>query len=161
MRSIILCKSTHHGNTAKIAAVIADELGATVVDPEDVDPESLADFDLVGIGSGVYFGRPHSALRQLVVGLRRVPRRSFLFSTSGLPAFGSWWHRGLRRSLRRRGSEVVGEFACRGWDTVGPLWLIGGINRRHPDERDLRRAREFARSLAVKMSLTPTTAAES
>lgn len=59
--------------------------------------------------------------------------------------------KGLLRALQRAGSEIVGEFACRGWDTVGPLWLIGGINRRHPDERDIQRARDFAQSLSARM----------
>lgn len=122
---------------------------------------SLAGFDLIGFGSGIYFGRPHSAQGQLLAGLRTVPRRSFLFSTSGLPVFFSWWHRGLRRALHRRGSKTIGEFGCRGWDTVGPLWLIGGINRRHPDERDQQRASEFARSLAARMTSAATIAADS
>jgi hypothetical protein len=30
---------------------------------------------------------------------------------------------------------------------VGPLWLIGGINRRHPNTSDLDRARSFAQQL--------------
>lgn len=151
MEALLICKSTHHGNTAKLADAIAKELRATVVTPEEVDAASLGGFDLVGFGSGIYFGRPHAALRHLVAGLRAAPRRSFLFSTSGLPVFSTWWHRGVRRALQQRGSEIVGEFGCRGWDTVGPLWLIGGINRRHPDERDLQHAREFARSLAARV----------
>lgn len=37
---------------------------------------------------------------------------------------------------------------CRGFDTWGPLWLTGGLNWRHPGERDLVRAREFAGRVA-------------
>jgi hypothetical protein len=57
------------------------------------------------------------------------------------------WHAPLKKLLARKGFEPVGEFACRGFDTWGPLWFAGGLNRKHPDERDLERAREFARRL--------------
>jgi hypothetical protein len=49
--------------------------------------------------------------------------------------------------LERKGFDVVGEFHCRGFDSWGPLWLAGGINRRHPDAQDLDRAADFARRL--------------
>lgn len=70
-----------------------------------------------------------------------------MFSTSGLPFFLKAWHAPLKSLLGRKGFEVVGEFSCRGFDTWGPLWLTGGLNRNHPDEMDLERAREFARKL--------------
>jgi len=41
----------------------------------------------------------------------------------------------------------VGEFSCRGWDTNGWLEKIGGINKGHPNEKDLERARRFAERL--------------
>ena len=55
-----------------------------------------------------------------------------------------FWHRPLKQALAAKGYEIKGEFACRGFDTWGPLWLTGGLDWRHPDERDLVRAREFA-----------------
>ena len=66
-----------------------------------------------------------------------------------LPFLAELWHAPLRRLLARKGFRVVGEFACRGFDTWGPLWLTGGLNRAHPDDRDLARAEKFAAGLAV------------
>jgi hypothetical protein len=57
------------------------------------------------------------------------------------------WHRPLKAALAEKGYDVIAEFACRGFDTWGPLWLTGGLNWRHPNERDLQRAREFAGKL--------------
>jgi hypothetical protein len=37
----------------------------------------------------------------------------------------------------------------------GPLWLTGGINRRHPDEQDFRRAAEFAGRMQLAMRPQP------
>jgi flavodoxin len=56
----------------------------------------------------------------------------------------------MRRLLARKGFAVLGEFACRGFDTWGPLWLTGGLNKSHPDDRDLDRARRFANEIARK-----------
>ena len=148
-RSIVVVTSVHHGNTAAVARAIADALGpgATVAAPEDVPHAMLDECDLVGFGSGVYYGRMHQALFDWLRGLPDAPaptRRAFVFSTSGLPFLATVWHRPLKALLAQKGFDVVGEFSCRGFDTWGPLWLAGGLNRKHPDERDLARAREFA-----------------
>lgn len=147
-RTLIICKSVHHGNTAKVAQAIGDVLHAQIFAPEDVPCARLDDYDLIGLGSGIYFGRFHSALRRWVRELPIGPphgRRAFVFSTSGLPFLWRVWHWPLKSLLMKKGCDVIGEFHCRGFDTVGPLWLVGGINRRHPDERDLERAASFAR----------------
>ena len=146
---LILCKSVHHGNTARVARAMADALGeaAVMAAPEDVSPTSLGDYGLLGLGSGVFYGRMHPVLEEWVCGLPEVPERTmpaFVFSTSGLPFLARLWHWPLKRLLARKGVDVVGEFACRGFDTWGPLWFAGGLNRKHPDDRDLARAREFA-----------------
>ena len=144
---LILCKSVHHGSTDHVARAIAGVLGAVVLAPEQVPYASLERCSLVGFGSGVYYGRMHAALLDWVRGLTdaKVPTQpAFVFSTSGLPLLAKLWHAPLKRLLAAKGHDVVGEFACRGFDTWGPLWLAGGLNRKHPDERDLQRARAFA-----------------
>jgi len=149
-RTVIICKSVHHGNTLRVARAIGDVLHAKIVVPEEFPSTELGPDDLVGFGSGVYYGVLHVALRDWVRGLPDAAlngRRAFLFSTSGLPLLWRLWHAPLRTDLERKGFDVVGEFHCRGFDSWGPLWLAGGINRRHPDARDLDRAAEFARRL--------------
>jgi flavodoxin len=148
-RTLIIVKSVHHHNTAKVAQSIADVLQADVVSPQEVDASVLEGYDLVGFGSGIYFGRFHSHLRRWI---RRCPpvepsKPAFVFSTSGLPFLKGVWHWPLKRQLSRVGFRVIGEFNCRGFDTVGPLWLIGGLNRKHPNEKDLKAAAEFARTM--------------
>ena len=75
----------------------------------------------------------------------------------GLPLLTQFWHGPLKADLARRGFRVVGEFHCRGFDTWGPLGYIGGINRGHPDDRDLERAAGFARRLLADQSGTAAT----
>lgn len=151
-KSLILCKSIHHQNTAQIARVMATVLHADVACPEEVPYTSLGNYELVGFGSGVYYGRLHAALYAWLRGLpdcREALKRAFVFSTSGLPFLSKIWHAPFKNVLGRKGFDVVGEFACRGFDTWGPLWLAGGLNRKHPDERDLECASEFAKRLVT------------
>lgn len=151
---LLVVASVHHGNTAAVAGALAEVLDATVAAPAEVSPERLADHRLVGFGSGVYYGRLHDDLMAAVRGLpdgAASGMPAFVFSTSGLPWLAKVWHAPLERLLARKGFDVVGSFACRGFDTWGPLWLTGGLNRKHPDDRDLARARDFARRVATAL----------
>lgn len=159
---LVICASVHHGNTARIARCIGEVLQADMWPPDAVTTTSLADRSLVGFGSGVYYGRLHESLFAAVERLPDAPERArpaFVFSTAGLPCLASLWHAPFRRLLARKGFDVVGEFACRGHDTWGPLWMTGGLNRRHPDDRDLERARAFARRVAAATGLPENTPA--
>jgi flavodoxin len=87
-KTLVICKSVHHGGTARVARRIAEVLHAEVAEPETLPYTILDDYDLVGFGSGVYYGRFHDALWAWLRGLpaAAVARRpAFVFSTSGLP----------------------------------------------------------------------------
>ena len=149
-KTLIICTSVHHHGTARVARTMAEVLDAAVVVPEEVPATSLDEHDLVGFGSGVYFGRFHPRLWQWLQSLPDAAARTraaFIFSTSGLSFLWKAWHAPFLRALERKGFDVVGEFHCRGHDSWGPLWLAGGINRGHPDARDLARAADFARHM--------------
>jgi len=146
-KAAIVYASVHHGNTRQIATLLASQLDAELMTVEEAQGKCLKAYRVVGVGSGIYFGRHHDSLLKLVDSWNEAPDRVFIFSTAGLPILRSLQHTALRGRLVRRGCSVVGEFCCRGWDTVGPLWLMGGINRKHPNERDLDRARRFAERL--------------
>lgn len=152
MRPLVICASVHHGNTARVARCIADVLHADVCAPDAVTAISIAEHGIVGFGSGVYYGRMHESLFALLGRLPDSPeltRAAFVFSTSGLPFLAKLWHAPLKRLLARKGFDVMGAFACRGVDTWGPLWLTGGLNRRHPNRQDLERAGAFAQHIAA------------
>jgi flavodoxin len=154
MKTAIVCLSIHHGNTRRIAEAMAEVLGADVLTVEEAATLDGREYELIGFGSGIYFGRHHASLRNLIRHMPSLPRRAFVFSTAGIASLAPIWHNSLIRRLRRLGCQVIGQFCCPGWDTVGPLRLIGGIHTSRPNEDDLRRAAEFARSLIAK-SLSP------
>jgi len=146
MPSLIVYQSIHHGNTAQVAEAIGQALGARVVKPEEINPGEIAGYELVGLGSGIYHGRHHVALRKLVEKLEPAETRAFfVFSTSGLGK--AKYNRELKELLASRGHKVVGDFYCRGRDTYGPWKYLGGLARKHPSDKDLAQAGEFAKSL--------------
>ncbi|MEM3399509.1 MAG: flavodoxin family protein [Candidatus Micrarchaeia archaeon] len=143
MRTLILCVSIHHKNTEKIANAIGEVLRANFAKPEDVDASLLSNCELIGFGSGIYFGRHHRSLFSFIDKLPHMNKKAFIFSTSGLGLM-PLDHLLLKRKLIEKGFNIIGEFSCRGFNTHGPLKYIGGMNKGKPDDRDLERAREFA-----------------
>ena len=150
----IVYASVHHGSTRKLAESLSAELGADLFTVEEATNMDLNHYELVGLGSGIYFGRHDPSLCKLADSWQRPPGRVFIFSTAGLPFLRWFQHASLRKRLIKQGCEVVSEFCCRGWDTVGPLWLMGGINRKHPNANDLNRALQFARQLRAPPSIS-------
>lgn len=147
MKSLIVCVSVSNGNTRRVADRMAEVLGAEVLEPEAVDPDSLGQYDIVGFGSGIYFMGVHPRLWRLI---RRLPAggdgtRAFTFFTSGSRALPFLDFGGpIRRLLTSKGFDVLDSFWCPGLDTVGPLRFFGGVNKGRPNDRDLARAAEFA-----------------
>ena len=142
MKVLIVYNSVHHGNTEKIAKVIADELKAKMVKPTEEEVNKLSEYDLIGFGSGIYMGKHHESIFQLV---EKLPadkdKKAFVFCTSGS---SKNYNEPLKEKLTAKGFQVVGEFSCKGFDTYGPFKLIGGINKGRPNEEDCRKAQEFA-----------------
>ena len=149
MKSLIVCVSVSHGNTAKVAAAMAEVLDARVAEPEDITVAQLSGYDLVGFGSGIFGMAFHPRLRAFITKLPADMRaKAFLFATSGGPELPLWrYTRPMVELLESKGFDVVGTFRCRGHDTWLPLRLVGGINKGRPNAAALDAARSFAANL--------------
>ncbi len=149
MRAVIVYESLHHGNTKRVAGAMAGACGADLVHLGEGKTPDLQAYDLVGLGSGIYHSRHHPDLIAFAAKARCADgARAFLFSTAGVPVLSGLSHRPLRAALEARGMPIVGELCLPGYDTYAIFGLVGGINRGRPGERELERAREFARSMA-------------
>ena len=158
MKSLIVLYSYHHRNTEKIAKTIAKVLDAQIKTPQQIIPEELEEYTLVGFGSGIYSDSHHTSLLDLADKLPQVKnRKAFIFSTCGAPAFAvdgghvdnyvEKAHLPLRKRLQSKGYNVVDEFICPGWNTNSFIKLFGGINKGRPNAEDLKHAEEFAQKL--------------
>jgi len=148
MESLLILFSYHHKNTEKIANVFAKILGAQIRTPQQIQPEELQEYGLVGFGSGIYGGKHHKSLLDLADELPQVTnRRAFIFSTSSNLEPLAKNHSALREKLQSKGYMIVDEFSCAGFNTNSFIKLFGGINKGRPNAQDLKRAEEFAQSL--------------
>lgn len=145
----------HHNNTAKIASKISEVLKAQVLTPENVIPEKLQYYELIGFGSGINSGKHYKPLLDLADRLLEVNKKpGFIFSTSAVQGKATVEknHSLLRQKLQSKGYIVVDEFSCKGFNTNSFLKYIGGMNKGKPDSSDLKHAEEFALSLLEKMN---------
>ena len=154
MKTLIVYKSSHRMNTEKVAKAMAEAMNAQLIKVEDVRPEELAGYDLIGFGSGIYGLKHHKALIDLIKTMPAMDKNVFVFSTTG--NFREVNHQLIKEKLTERGCHIVGEFTCFGEfagalrlnrDWKGALAFIGGKNKGHPDEKDLENARAFAKGL--------------
>jgi flavodoxin len=157
LRSLVVVFSYHHNNTEKIANTIANVLGAEVKTPQQVYPEELQKYGLIGFGSGIYSATFDPSVLALADRLSYASgKKAFLFSTYGAPAFIANRefieknHQQIREKLQIKGYTVIGEFGCAGWNTNSFLKYFGGLNKGRPNADDLKNAETFARQMKEK-----------
>jgi flavodoxin len=152
VKALVVYVSYHHQNTEKVAKVIAETLEAEAKKPKQIDPNNLSGFDIIGFGSGVYGGKLHEDLFELIDRLVCTNgNKAFIFSTCN----GTFVSRALKNAktrLQSKGFEVIGEFVCKGFTTWGPFRLIGGRHKSRPNEEDLKQAAAFAEKLKEKIA---------
>ena len=147
MSSLLVLVSYHHNNTQKIAEIFAKILDAKIKTPTETTADELQQHELLGFGSGIYFGKHHKNLLKFADKISQVDnKKAFIFSTSG-DGRGTRSHTHLRKKLESKGYNVLDEFSCAGFDTFGLMKLIGGIKKGRPNAGDLEQAEKFAKSL--------------
>ena len=142
--------SYHHNNTEKIAKVFAKVLDAQIKTPQQIKPEELQEYSLIGFGSGIYSAKHHKLLLDLADKLPQVTnRKAFIFSTSAMTgeAKVAKDHSLLREKLQSKGYIIVDEFACKGFNTNSFMKYFGGMNKGRSNAEDLKHAEEFAQNL--------------
>ncbi len=123
------------GNTRKVAVAIADELKVKARHIRSVKnlPEGVDVF----LGSGLYLLRPSKLVRDFIQNNDFQGRKVALFgsSTSDI-GIETYW---MERALRRKGAIITAKFHC-----AGNFFFIRGSR---PTDKDLEKARQFARAV--------------
>ncbi len=140
--------SEHHNNTQKIAEVMAEKINADILKAVDADPDKFGEYDIVGFGSGVYSGRLHKELPDILSKLaQNIGKKAFIFSTAGSKTYSDMAHDRFRPLLEEKGFTIIGEFFCPGFDTA---ITEEGINKGRPDKQDIKDAEDFILSIIEK-----------
>ena len=150
MKSLLVLFSYHHKNTQKIANVFAKVLDAQIKTPQQINPEELQEYSLIGFGSGIYGEKHHKLLLDLADKLPQVTnKKAFIFSTSALTGEDKKAddHLSLKEKLQSKGYIIIDEFQCKGFNTNSFMRFFGGMNKGRPNAEDLKHAEEFAQNL--------------
>ena len=66
MTTAIVYYSKHHGNTKKVLDAISENDPVTLIDITKAQNIDFTGYDLIGIASGIYYGKFHSSILQFV-----------------------------------------------------------------------------------------------
>ncbi len=148
MKTLVIYHSEHHGNTEKIAKTISTALNTELLRSQNIDIDNIHEYDLIGFGSGIYYGKFHQDVYSFVDKLpEQGEKKSFIFSTTGSKAYSDRAHDSFKLKLKEKGFKVIGEFSCPGFDTA---LSSEGINKGRPNADDLKAAEQFAKNLRNK-----------
>lgn len=112
MKTLIVYKSVHHMSTEKVVKAMASAMGARLAKVEDVRPEELAGYDVIGFGSGTYNLNVHKSLIEFVEKMPPMDKKVFVFTTTG--NFRDVNHKLIKEKLAEKGCKIAGEFTCFG-----------------------------------------------
>jgi flavodoxin len=141
-------------NTEKVAKVFAKVLDAPIKTPQQINPEELQKYGLIGFGSGIYGAKHHKSLLDLADKLPKVSnKKAFIFSTSAIMGKDKVAedHSTLRKKLETKGYMIVDEFACKGFNTNSFMKYLGGMNNGRPNAEDLINAENFANNIKINV----------
>jgi flavodoxin len=148
LKVLIIYHSEHHGNTKKIAEAMAEKISADILKAADVNLNKFEGYDIVGFGSGVYNGKLHKELSEILSKLSQQDgKKAFIFSTAGSKTYGPMANEQFRLMLEEKGFKIVGEFFCLGFDTA---LTREGINKGRPNKQDFKDAEDFIVNIIKK-----------
>ncbi len=134
MVSVIYYSMT--GNTKKMAAAIAEELGVKALSVKEVP--KLPKDGLLFIGSGCYGDKPGEDMAKFIGKNDFAGRKVALFGTSyrgeGLEV------QAMVEALKPLGANIIGSYYCK-----GKAFIVANMGR--PGREDLEGARKFAREM--------------
>lgn len=141
MKILIIVKSKHQDNTLKLAEAMSEAAPATVVQLEDANNYNLNEYDVVGLGSGIFLGKHYKELIKFADTVEN--KYCFVFSTSGFNDLKKV-NAALIKLLEGKGKTVLGSYACRGY------FALLGKNKGHPDIDDFDNAQKFINEIIEK-----------
>ena len=144
-KTVIVYASSHHGNTRKLLEAISQSNDVELVDVIGNEKYDLSGYDRIGIASGVVYGKYYPQMLRFLENNLPENKDVFFIHTAGDPRENH--ADSARRITEKRNCRSLGVYYCKGFDTFGPFKLIGGINKHHPDEDEIKKALLFYQGL--------------
>lgn len=149
MKTVIVYYSKHHNNTKKVIDVIAKLENVKLIDAGIIKEKDLSEYDLICFASGIFYSNFHKCVIEFAKKNLPENKKVFLIYTCGIKRAN--YTDKIKQIVIEKNSKVLGEYACLGFDTFGPLKLIGGIAKGHPNEEEINGAVEFYSNIINKI----------
>ena len=145
MKTAIVYYSEHHGNTKKLLDAIAAKHDVTLINVTKQPETDLSGYDRIGLASGIYYSS--FAKQLLAYAQEHLPENKdvFYIFTHGAPK--GLFLTAVRQIAEQKKCRELGSYHCQGFDTFGPIKLVGGIAKGHPTEDEIAGAVSFYESL--------------
>lgn len=141
IRTMILYRSKHHGNTKKVVDALAsafpgeiDTLDVATIDKKNPKVD-LSPYHLIGIASGIYMGEIDKDLARVMQA--SVGTGDFVFSLLTYGGASKWYGKDIDGICRATHANFLAGHGCPGFDTWGPYKLMGGMNKGRPNDEDI------------------------
>lgn len=156
MKTIVIYYSNHHLNTFKLVNFLAGneniefdmvELKNRNNEEEPVIEVDLSSYDRVILASGIYYGKLSEEIYDFVEVYRDVlaKKEVSVVATAALESVD--YIKDFEEDIKKMGISLKGKFQCKGYCTFGPLQLIGGFSKNHPNQEDFDKLLEFYNNL--------------
>lgn len=136
-KMLIIYHSEHHMNTKKLVEEASKGLDILCTSIDDFNESLLDGVTIVGLASGIFYGRHHKKLIEFVENFHDLlsNKQVYVIYTAGSnnQQLGSY----LCNKLDYYNITTLGTFNCLGWDSYGPYKLIGGLYKNHPTQEDI------------------------
>ncbi len=142
----IIYASYHHNNTEKLVKAVQEKHPEIdLINALVTDSISLENYDVIGFASGIYFFNFHKKLLRLAENGLPQNKQTFLMCSCGEKS--DRYFKGITKIIEEKNGTVSGKYSCFGWDTYGPLRMIIGLKKGHPDEVEIAEAVAFVEEM--------------
>ena len=145
LKTVILYRSKHHGNTKKLVdAVAAAHPEVDVIDVAALGKNEYPDlsaYTIIAFASGIYYGKFDKDVLRVADHCLRDGDNVIGFMTFG--GGDKFNGKDLDGVCRLKLATLVSIYGCPGFDTFGPFKFVGGMNKGRPNDEDVAGAVAF------------------
>lgn len=146
-KKAIIYASYHHNNTYELfnEVLLESDCERFNILRNETKNLDLNNYDTIIFASGIYFMKMHKAILKYIQTNKELlkDKKLGVIITAGMKP--KQFARRTSRYFKSLGLEDFPIFACHGFDTYGPLKLIGGANKGRPNEKDKEDLERFLR----------------
>lgn len=140
-KTVIIYASKHHGNTYKLVKAISDKYNIEIIDAVKQSVANIQEYEVIGFASGIDFGKFYEEVERFAK--ENLPGKKKVFFLYTCAMERKEFTNSMREIALDKEAVILGEYGCKGYNTYGPWKIIGGMNKKHPTEAEIRLAVEF------------------